>query len=212
VKIRSYVWPKQVRDIGSPVDTLLTIVPKRVSLLVEGRNAWHSTWSRRYDIKAAMFSDHASACQEAETRRKQGSVFYVFDVPALLLFGLYTSCVVTDFHETNSFRGFLGFRKPTHHPVFGWRGIAPGVDMRTAVASIGTDRSLWDGRRDRPSEHSFVRGSVEAGPALSTPSTSPGTIRDRRRARRAATVSHRQRCTASAESRPDRATRHQGGA
>ncbi|MCG5464097.1 hypothetical protein AB0K35_28720 [Micromonospora sp. NPDC053740] len=157
MRISPYQWPED----GDEHDVLVGIAPKRVTLLLEGRNAWHSKWIRSYQGSAAMFLNQASARDAAEERRKQGSVFYVFDTPALLLFGVYTNCVVTDFHQDDPFNGFVGFRQPTYDPWLGWRGILPGVKMHTAVASIGPERSMWEERS--LSQHSFIRGSVSDG-------------------------------------------------
>ncbi|MER7333649.1 MULTISPECIES: hypothetical protein [unclassified Micromonospora] len=157
MRINPYAWPEGDEE----GDVLIGIAPKRVTLLLEGRNAWHSTWIRSYEGSAAMFSEQRSARDAAERRRKQGSVFYVFDTPALLLFGVRTNCVVTDFHQDDPFQGFAGFRQPTYDPWLGWRGILPGVSVRTAAASIGPERSMWEDRR--LSRHSFIRGSVGDG-------------------------------------------------
>jgi hypothetical protein len=150
-------------------DVLFHIVPKRVTLLVEGRNAWHSTWIREYQDNAVMFTNQSSARLAAEYRRKQGSVFYVFDAPALLLLSVHTNCIVTDFHTENPFGGFVGFRQPPEvQRRIGNRvytlirpGIVPGVSMSTAMSSIGAHESMWEKRN--PSQHSFVRGSVGDG-------------------------------------------------
>ncbi|MET8832760.1 hypothetical protein ABZV78_02415 [Micromonospora sp. NPDC004540] len=157
MRISPYLWPKD----GEENDVLVGIVPKRVTLLLEGRNGWHSTWIRSYQGDAAMFSDQASARDAAERRRKQGSVFYVFDTPALLLFGVRTNCIVTDFHQDDPFHRFAGFQQPTYDPWLGWRGILPGVSLQTAAASIGPERSMWENRS--LSQHSFIRGSVDDG-------------------------------------------------
>jgi hypothetical protein len=150
-------------------DILIGIATKRVTLLVEGRNAWHSTWIRRYRGDAAMFTNQSSARDAAERRRKQGSVFYVFDTPALLLFGVRTTCIATDIHPENPFHGFKGFRQPTpaqvkmgnHVATFGWRGIVPGISMSTAFRTVGAHESLWE--RRNPDEYSFIRGTVGDG-------------------------------------------------
>lgn len=58
----------------------------RLYYLHDGRNAWWSTWVQRYG-QDCMFASMSMACEQAEHRRVQGSVFYILEVPALLFLG-----------------------------------------------------------------------------------------------------------------------------
>lgn len=55
-----------------------------VNFLTTGRNAWHSTWVRQYQPGAIMGRE-APLRQRAESQRTQGSVFYIDQLPALIL-------------------------------------------------------------------------------------------------------------------------------
>jgi hypothetical protein len=55
-----------------------------VHFLTDGRNAWHSTWVNRY-FPGAITGRDATARQQAERQRLQGSVFVITPTPALVL-------------------------------------------------------------------------------------------------------------------------------
>lgn len=63
-----------------------------------GRNAWHSTWVQKYYIDC-MHSNLDSAKRFAERNRVQGSVFYIEELPALLLDGGSYPVLVTQINE-----------------------------------------------------------------------------------------------------------------
>jgi hypothetical protein len=54
----------------------------KIFYVYTGRNAWHSTWSQRYH-DGCMHTALGTAQDYAEKQRKQGSVFYIEERPAL---------------------------------------------------------------------------------------------------------------------------------
>lgn len=52
--------------------------------LIEGRNAWHSTWTNWYR-DGCMHTTLDAAKMSAERQRKPGSKFYIREIPALVL-------------------------------------------------------------------------------------------------------------------------------
>lgn len=64
----------------------------------QGRNAWHSTWICRY-YDNCMHLTLESAQKYAESMRKSGSVFYIYEIPALLLDSQDYAVVVTQINE-----------------------------------------------------------------------------------------------------------------
>ena len=61
-----------------------TITSGLLYFLSRGRNAWHSTWINNY-WNGCMHAELISAKSAAERQRKQGSVFYIYEQPALLI-------------------------------------------------------------------------------------------------------------------------------
>lgn len=66
----------------------------------DGRNAWHSTWVQRY-LDGCMHSSLSSAIRYAESLRVRGSVYYINEIPALLLESESLVLVVTQINCTD---------------------------------------------------------------------------------------------------------------
>lgn len=73
--------------------------------LFSGRNAWHSTWITRY-TEGCMHGDLQGAKDTAERQRKQGSVFYIAELQALIIKSAAGVLAVT---EINSGRPLSGY-------------------------------------------------------------------------------------------------------
>lgn len=142
----------KIRELEWPVDEdglLLDIESGVVAYLHRGRNAWHSTWVRHYFANSALFPDVSSAQGEAEMMRGQGNVFYIVEVPAILLRGPEFGVVITDHSSVDSFSSFSGFDVLIGETENGrWiDGIYPGVGMRDAVACFGASSEHWESLR-----------------------------------------------------------------
>src|SRR4051812_33340652 len=88
-------------ELAAPVERLRGT---RVFVLVNSRNAWWGTTSRRFHRRAVMFTLLRSAWLEAERRRKQGTTFLVREVPALRVDTAGRSVLMTDFQTDEPFR------------------------------------------------------------------------------------------------------------
>lgn len=75
-----------------------TVRPVRIFFCIKGRNAWHSTWVRRYTEKS-MHSTVKSAFGWAEEQRGPGNVFYVMGLPALRINLADVSILVTEINS-----------------------------------------------------------------------------------------------------------------
>lgn len=73
--------------------------PVRIFFCSRGRNAWHSTWIRRYS-KKSMHSTAKSAFESAEEQRGPGNVFYVRELPALRVNLADVSILITEINST----------------------------------------------------------------------------------------------------------------
>lgn len=67
---------------------------RKIYYVSSGRNAWWSTWVKRYN-PGCMHTTLHSAKLYAERLRTNGSVFYIQEIPALVLEGKFISLVVT---------------------------------------------------------------------------------------------------------------------
>jgi hypothetical protein len=126
-------------------DLLLDVAPVTVSVLVRGRNAWYSTWVRHWFHNSHVFSDHHSAQSGAEPLRGPGNVFYVNDVPALLLIGTKSQIAVIDGLRGEPFKHFSGIKAELVTSLYGsyYKGIFPGVTMREAVEGFQEGAEGW---------------------------------------------------------------------
>jgi hypothetical protein len=79
------VW---LKDVSATLDDLKNYRPnaKRITTvhhIIEGRNAWHSTWVGTYNKMRFCF-EFAALLENAEKRRVQGSVFNIEATPLIL--------------------------------------------------------------------------------------------------------------------------------
>lgn len=163
MKITDLTWPD---TLGLDDDLLLDVGTCRITLLVRGRNAWHSTWVQHYFRNSTLYSDVASAKRAAESLRGQGSVFYVSETAALVLTSEYSRIVVCDPVPDNPFGSFTGtdykFSEGDEGPVV--RGLYPGAPVREAVAAFAHDSGFWSG--PVRSRNSLRLGRVNDGTLL----------------------------------------------
>ena len=131
-----------------------------MTLLIRGRNAWHSTWVQHYLHNSTIYTDLESAKAGAELQRERGNVFYIEEIPALQLTGTLSKVVLCDSHPDNPFGRFNGFSRAVRPSTLGnWvGGIFPGVSVKDALATFHYDSGYWSG--SEPSEHSLRTGRL----------------------------------------------------
>lgn len=98
-------WRKGSKLLHSP---LLDLRVARAFLLTKGRNAWHSTWVRRYQGSHAVHGMLEWAKEDAEAKRGPGNVFCIREMPVLVLdiedeHEFEYSIVLTDFYADSPF-------------------------------------------------------------------------------------------------------------
>jgi len=164
VKIPELRWPAREEEYDD--DLLLDIEVGVIAFLYRGRNAWHSTWVQNWFREARLYRDIYGARFGAESLRKQGSVFYVREVPALLLRGSRESVVVCDINASAPFSEFDGVGcVPVDTAEGRWiDGIYPGVSLRDATRAFDPASGKWRGAQK--AEGSVALGLVSADSSL----------------------------------------------
>jgi hypothetical protein len=124
-------------------DRISGIEPIRIFYCHHGRNAWHSTWVKKY-VHFCMSLTFDKAKARAEELRKQGSVFYIRELPALLLRGQEYWLAVTQINCDTPLQGYcprLGEGNPSADRLA--RRLTFGVSFEDAAASFKSGSPYW---------------------------------------------------------------------
>ena len=70
--------------LSTPSDTIIRRGVRKIYYVFQGRNAWHSTWITQYN-NGCMHINLDNAKKYAESLRACGSVFYIREIPALII-------------------------------------------------------------------------------------------------------------------------------
>lgn len=138
-----------------------------VAVLTRRRNGWHSTTVARYDSDDALFTTVAAAQRAAQPLRKQGTVFHVREVPALVLKSVAKALVLVDFHSTNSFMQYRPFVSTADQEIYGLRVAQPygvGMTMQDVLHNFSDRANHWE--YPRPTSDSLVAGRLPLWTAL----------------------------------------------
>jgi hypothetical protein len=126
----------------------------------DGRNAWHATWVQRY-LDGCMHTTFDSATDYAESLRVQGSVFYIYEKPALVIEADEMVMAVTQINCRDVLAGYCA-TAVSDEVGFGKRKIANarnnylrrGSSLEGAFLSFDGDSRFW---RDPPLQDSVIR-------------------------------------------------------
>lgn len=129
-------------------DAILAIRASVIYFLGRGRNAWHNTWSMSY-YPWSFHLNVTSAEKAAEHLRKQGSVFYVREVPAFVLETEALRYYVTELNSQDPLAQYrrslevdhIGVPTITPHGVL--CPIAKGHPIGRALDSFSTCSRHW---------------------------------------------------------------------
>lgn len=91
-----------VRDDGRQA-TVTRVRAVSVLFLSNGRNAWHSTWVRRYS-SGSFFRDGRAVERAVDRRKTRGTVFYLKVLPALIFTYGARDFLVTEINTDEPFR------------------------------------------------------------------------------------------------------------
>ncbi len=93
-----------------------SVNPTVIHYIVSGRNAWHSTWIRRYS-EGCMHTSVESAINYCEKWRNNGDVFCIYTIPALLINSDgENNFLIT---EVNSENPLQGYSSKEHYLYYG---------------------------------------------------------------------------------------------
>ncbi len=116
-------------------------------LLSTGRNAWHSTWSERYQRDGALFTSFEEAKNAAENSRKKGTTFEIEQLPGLAFYSLIGVLALVEFHSKQPF-------SKLRIAEIG-KLIQIGTPLSTAASPfLKASNTFWE--KPFPSESSFV--------------------------------------------------------
>lgn len=127
----------------------------------DGRNAWHSTWVQRY-LDGCMHSSLSSAKKYAENLRVRGSVYYINEIPALLLESESLVLAVTQLNCTDVLVGYSS-NAVTNEAASGKQKIenmrrnylTRGSPIEGAFLSFEPDSHFW--KNTPPPRDSVIR-------------------------------------------------------
>ena len=88
---------------GEPI---VSVEAGLVYFVHDGRNAWHNTWVQRYE-KGCISQYQEDAKEYCEEKRKSGSVFYISELPAIVLQFHYGKMYVVQINADVPFKGYM---------------------------------------------------------------------------------------------------------
>ena len=137
-------WETDQKFLDSELKSLKCVT---LYLLSTGRNAWHSTWSTRYQKSAALFSTFDGAKQVAETARNRGTTFKITQYPGLAFYSMEGVVALVEFHSNPT------FGKLKQESIY--QNLSIGTPIRDAIAPFAkVDKLFWN--PPFPSQDSFV--------------------------------------------------------
>ncbi len=126
---------------------------RKIYYVSSGRNAWHSTWVKQYN-PGCMHSTLQSAKNYAEKLRTNGSVFYIQELPALVLEGELTSLIVTQINCMDVLQDYKPKIKPPNNKSTCCY-ITAGNSLLHACKSFDHDSIFW--KTAPPAKNSVIR-------------------------------------------------------
>jgi hypothetical protein len=135
-----------------------------------GRNAWHSTWVKNYS-PGCMHTTVESAKEYAENLRTSGTLFYISQLPSLVLRSNGAAVIITEINNNNPLSGYSA-GAITKEVVAGFKKIDGALDnyltigapLNGAALSFLPSSRFWN---QRPSpKNSIIILSVNDGAVL----------------------------------------------
>ena len=126
---------------------------RKIYYVSSGRNAWWSTWVKQYN-SGCMHTTLHSAKQYAEKLRTNGSVFYIQEIPALVLEGEFISLVVTQINCLDVLQNYKPKSKDLTTNTTHCH-ITAGGSLCHAYNSFAFDSAFWE--IAPPAKNSVIR-------------------------------------------------------
>ncbi|MCY0854057.1 hypothetical protein [Cupriavidus sp. D39] len=122
-----------------------------------GRNAWHSTWINRYN-NGCMHASRHEAELYAETLRKEGTVLYIQELPALVVRSKAGCLIATQINNDSPLREYKPYFKmdggTAENPEWGIHWLRKGADLSRIAASLRPTSAWW--RFNPPTQDSVI--------------------------------------------------------
>lgn len=135
------------------------VVACRVLWLLTGRNSWNGNWSSRYSEFSSFHTTLDSAQRVAESQRKQGSTFSIFERPAVRILTEVGKIVAI---HLNTSRPFADWR--VRPPAGGWwrprYTLDNTTDAGTIMAALNIGSGHWATRPPEDETVLFVAGTT----------------------------------------------------
>lgn len=116
---------------------------RKIHYILSGRNAWHTTWVNQYS-SGCMHENFFSASMRAEELRNQGSVFYILEIPALVVEGKRQTLVVTQINTDDVLRSYTPTpARPIEalYPKINY--LHPGASMVSFYKTVVSNHDFW---------------------------------------------------------------------
>ena len=114
-----------------------------------GRNAWHSTWINRYNGEC-MHASRREAELYAETLRKEGTVLYIQELPALVVRSKAGCLIATQINTDSPLRVYKPYFKmdggTAENPEWGIHWLHKDTDLCRIADSLRPTSSWWSVR------------------------------------------------------------------
>lgn len=88
--------------VSLEVNKVNNICPVKIYYVTTGRNAWWSTWIKRYH-NGCMHHSLESAKSYCEKHRQRGTVFYIRELPSLAFFSENETLIVSEINTKDFF-------------------------------------------------------------------------------------------------------------
>jgi hypothetical protein len=140
---------------------------RKLYFLHDGRNAWHSTWVQHHH-DGCMHSTWQGAASHAERLRKQGSVFFIHELPAVVLQAESLVLAFTQINTDDVLEGYSPHAMTSEAP-YGKQlrddarnnYLILGSALGGAWLSLEPDSRFW--RKRPPPRNSVVRVLAHGG-------------------------------------------------
>lgn len=113
---------------------------RKIYYVSSGRNAWWSTWIKRY-TSGCMHTTLNSAKLHAEKLRTNGSVFYIHEIPALVFEGSHISFVVTQINCADVLKNYKPISSCVNKKVY--CHVVVGTSFRKVYNAFSHNSIFW---------------------------------------------------------------------
>ncbi len=163
-KLSTFKKLNQTQVLESKIEDIQAIT---IYYVYTGRNAWHSTWITQY-TEGCMHTTLRSAKAYAETKRVQGTVLNISDLPALHILSSVGSIIITQINSKVPLENYSRSAVSEFHWCYDLMEnylndyLVTGASIYGAVLSFDFDSRFW--RSPPPALNSTI---------ITTPSENP---------------------------------------